>query len=951
MDKTNPAAKKRTAHVVSHTHWDREWRYPIWETRLLLVDFMDELIELLETEAYPGFLLDGQVIPVLDYLETRPEQADRVKGLVASGKLHIGPWFTLPDEYPVDGECLVRNLLLGRREAERLGGVLNLGYTSFGWGQTAQLPQIYAGFGMDVALVGKRVGRHRAPHSEFLWRAPDGSELLTTRFGPIGRQNFYFMVHLAALFGTDHFGPGWRYDWANGGIAYHRADREEMEQDHRRLDPPARWFPETIDTTRAELAWSTTDESVLPDDRLMMDGCDYAAGQRFIPEMIRRLNEIDPDPERAWIHTTLDRYVDVMRTRIDRSSLRVVHGELRDGPAGPLTANALTTRLYLKRLNRQAENMLIRFAEPLAAAAALAGAPYPAPLMRKAWRHLLESHPHDSINGVTQDATVHAVECRLRQVVEIAGALGNRSMQELVARIDTSRFAPEDVLLVAFNPLPYPHREIAEAWINLPEPSGWRFTWPFKSEHLQVFDADGRPVGTQWLGQSREAYPVAEIHTRAFPFVCDRNRVFFDTGEVPACGYKVFRVRRAEKVEAGAAWSGPEARTGTLLTSPHTMENEFLRVDINPNGTFDITAKRIGRTFRGLNVYEDRGESGDYWVNQRPAFDQVRTSHGCAARIWASEDGPLHASIVSEVTLPVPTRADRQRGRRGDETAGLTIRTTVRLHAGDPRVHITVEFENRHRDHFLRALFPTAIEGATHADAGGHFNVDRRPIRPQGPDEERVWPDMATQPHCMFVDVSDGEHGIAFLTEGLTEYEVADNADRTVALSLLRAVENRICTELRVESRYPSQDGGQCFGRHTLRYALLPHKGDWRSADVARAAERFNVPMRLVQTRRHDDGTLPAGAASLFAIDNPLVRFSGIKKAEDRDTFIVRLYNPTGDPQTGRVRFAAGPEAAWRTNLNEDREETIPVEADGAVPVNLPPFKILTLELAFPRNE
>ena len=138
----NAKSKKRIGYIVSHTHWDREWRYPIWETRLMLIKFIDELIELLESGKYPGFLLDGQVIPIFDYLEMRPEMTGRIKALVSSGKLQIGPWLILPDEYPVDGEALVRNLLLGIRRAEEFGGAFMVGYTPFGWGQTAQLAQI-----------------------------------------------------------------------------------------------------------------------------------------------------------------------------------------------------------------------------------------------------------------------------------------------------------------------------------------------------------------------------------------------------------------------------------------------------------------------------------------------------------------------------------------------------------------------------------------------------------------------------------------------------------------------------------------------------------------------------------------------------------------------------------------------------------------------------------------
>ena len=941
MSRTPKRTKKRIAHIVAHTHWDREWRYPIWETRLMLVDFMDELIEVLESGAYPGFLLDGQVTPVLDYLDIRPEMEGRVKALVASDKLQIGPWLLLPDEYPVDGEALVRNLLLGYRGAKSLGGVFKVGYTSFGWGQTAQLPQLYAGFGIDVAMIGKRVNEVRAPDSEFIWRGPDGTELLATRFGELGRQNFYFKVHLSALFGVDHEGPGWVYDWTRGGVAYHRADPEQMEQDHFRLDEPRRWHAETITPEMADAAWATTDPSVLDDDRLMMNGCDYTASQPMFPQMVERLNEVDADPDREWVQTTMPKFVRLMKRKIDRSKLAVVEGELRDGPAGAITGNALTTRLYLKRLNKQAQNMLIRFAEPLGVLACMAGAPYRGCMTAKAWDYLLKAHPHDSVNGVTQDKTVFDVTNRLNQAVELSQAVGNRAMQELIRRIDTSAFNEDDVLLVVFNPLPYPRRDVLEAWVNMPATPG-NTNWPNAPGEPRVFDADGRACGTQWAGCSTETYCVAELHTRAFPYTCHRHRLFFDTGQVPAGGYKVF-VARTEAGE-GAEWSDSQARTSTLLKAPNVVENEFLHVEMKANGAFDLTDKRLDKTFRNLNYYEDRGEHGDYWVNRRLMYDQAHTSLGCAARVWAEEAGPMQATLVSEITMRIPRRGNKELQRRGGELAGLTIRTAVTLRGGAEEAEVNVRFENRHEDHYLRAMFPTGLADATHADAGGHFTVDHRPIRPQGPTPDSVWPDMGTLPQNNFVDVSDGQTGVAFLNDSLTEYEVLDNGERTVALSLVRAVRNWVCTETRVGSDFPSQKGGQALGGHAIRYAIRPHAGDWRAANIPLASERFNAAPRIVQTRGHE-GVLPAKEASLFAIDNPVLRFSTLKKCEDRNTFVVRLYNPTDERQTGRVRFNANIARAWETSLNEKRERELKVTKGNAVAVVAAPHKVVTVEL------
>ncbi len=935
--------QKRIGHIVSHTHWDREWRYPIWQTRFMLIDFMDQLLEVLERGHYKGFLLDGQCSPIPDYLELRPQNRERIEKLVKDGKLAIGPWYTLPDEYPVDGEALVRNLVWGHRISKQYGGVTNLGYTPFGWGQTAQLAQIYAGFGMDVALIGKRVNKERAPQSEFIWESPDGSQLLTTRFGVWGRQNFYFYCHLSALFGVDHFGPGWQYKWENGGTAYHRADTEQMEQDHFRLDPPAKWYPEYLNQEVIDTIWSTTDESVMDNDRLMMNGCDYTAAQPLVTEMIEKLNELDQAEDREWVQTTLPEFVEIMREKIDRSKMKTVFGELRDGPANKNTGNALTTRLYLTQQNKKAQNMLIRFAEPLSVIGKMLGIEYPGKLLQMAWDYLLTAHPHDSINGVTQDKTAQDTYDRLEQVIEMSQAIGNRMMQQLICRMDLSRYEKDDVLLVAFNPLPYPRREIAQAWVNMPAPDRQPTDWAVDPEDYVIFDDEGKAMDTQCTGRESVRYAVAELHTRAFPYLTDRQLMYFDTGTIPAGGYKVFRVGKKEDAP-DIQWGGPKDRTGSLLQAPNIMENEYLRVTMNANGTFDLFDKQRGVTYAGLNYFEDRGEHGDYWINNRPMYDQVHTSQGCAARIWSEQDGPLQATLVSEITMRIPKRGNKEQQRRGDELEDLPIRTTVTLKAGQPQVDVHVEFENNCEDHYLRAMFPTGLKDTDFVDAGGHFMVDHRSIRPQGPTKQTCWPDMATQPQNNFVDLSDNTQGIAFLNSDLTEYEVTNTPERVVALSLLRSVRNWVCTETRVGSSWPSQKGGQCLGKHKAHYAIRPHGGTWNDADIPLEAERFNVPLRLIQTRTNQ-GHLPDKRTSFLQIENNKLRFATLKKAEDRDTVILRLYNPTGDIQKSRITFPADLTGAWHTNLNEQRANEIKLDGKNAVHITADPYKIVTVEV------
>ena len=132
-----------TVAIVPHTHWDREWYLPFQTFRVRLVHLLDELLDLLEHDlSYARFLLDGQTAVLDDYLAIRPEAAPRLARLAASGRLQVGPWMILMDEFMVSGETLVRDLQLGMARANELGGASPVGYLPDMFGHVAQMPQI-----------------------------------------------------------------------------------------------------------------------------------------------------------------------------------------------------------------------------------------------------------------------------------------------------------------------------------------------------------------------------------------------------------------------------------------------------------------------------------------------------------------------------------------------------------------------------------------------------------------------------------------------------------------------------------------------------------------------------------------------------------------------------------------------------------------------------------------
>src|SRR5580704_12140908 len=149
---------QRRVAIVPHTHWDREWYEPYQSFRMRLVDMLDRLIPILERDpSYARFMLDGQIAVVDDYLEVRPEAEARIRALAATGRLTMGPWYVLLDEFLVSGETIIRDLQMGIGRGAAFGGVMNVGYLPDMFGHIAQMPQILAAGGFRDTVVWRGV--------------------------------------------------------------------------------------------------------------------------------------------------------------------------------------------------------------------------------------------------------------------------------------------------------------------------------------------------------------------------------------------------------------------------------------------------------------------------------------------------------------------------------------------------------------------------------------------------------------------------------------------------------------------------------------------------------------------------------------------------------------------------------------------------------------------------
>ncbi|MBN1476457.1 hypothetical protein JXA47_06885 [Candidatus Sumerlaeota bacterium] len=907
-------------HVISNTHWDREWRYPFQSYRMDLVDMLDRLLDLMERrEDYRAFVLDCQTVLLEDYLEIRPESEGRIRSLAQAGRLKLGPWHTLPDMWCCPGEALVRNLLRGHRVASRFGPVMKVGYTPFSNGQISQLPQIYQGFGIDSCLFYRGVGKHVAK-SEFLWEGADGTRIFGFRFGDYARYNHYYLLYRPVLLGRTTRDRD--YTWDPEEIPWHVASDQVQDRQYSWLRPAIGLREEMLDTALEEAKRFTVADATT-DHLLYMMGHDHSWAVEEELDLIEAAQRHLEDDEIR--HSSFEEYLAAFRE--EAKNLEVLRGEMRhanrEGLWTNLFALILSCRLYLKQRNAQICAKVLGTAEPLAAAAWLGGSEYPSKYLDIAWNQILINQAHDAIGGCSVDPVHQAMMVRWQEVETIAEEITRRSMRDLIQRIDGSWLDPTDLQLTVFNPWTRTRSGIFEFTVDLPTVKGAAESQTFTVETLE-----GHPIPLQILGHFPHMASIEGGYELPMPLCVERVRVALDLCDLPALGHEALRIRPGEK---------PENLGESLAVGHRALENEFLRVEVNANGTLRLTDKRSGRVLDGLGLFEDTAEFGDPWNRVVPEGDTPILSDGVRAECHPMVGGgALVAALRVNLALDLPL--GEVSGQRSTGRSAVPVSLIVRLRRGSPALELTVHLDNRVRDHRLRFLFPTGLSGATHSAAGGQFDVVERLIETPDPTGWKE-PPYTTHPMWNFVDVSDGEQGFAVINDGLTEFEVIDDPQRTVAITLLRTF-----GKFYFERPTP---GAQCLGEHTYRFLLVPHAGTWGGADLFGHITDLTVPPPAVLsaptrgTRPHRESTL--------SLSNPAVQTSGIKRSEDGESLVIRIWNPMETEQSVTLSTEHRLISAQRLTLEERLIEALDIRGDCRISLTLPPKRIETLALQIAR--
>lgn len=888
---------KKKVYIISHSHWDREWYMGYEQHHMRLVELMDDLLELFKTDPnFNSFHLDGQTIILDDYLQVRPEKKAEVQAAITAGKLKIGPFYILQDDFLISSESNVRNMLIGAKESKKWGTPVALGYFPDTFGNMGQTPQLMEKANLKAAAFGRGVKpigfdnevledeNYTSQYSEMWWEGPDHSKIFGLLFA----------------------------NWYSNGNEIPAEESAAKEF----------WDKKLAD---AEKYASTK-------HLLMMNGVDHQPVQKDLSQAIALANKLYPDYE--FIHSNFTDYLEAVEADLPED-LGTVSGELtsQETDGWYTLANTASSRVYLKQWNTKVQRLLENVVEPLHTLNYELTGNYPSDELEYAWKTLLQNHPHDSICGCSVDEVHREMVTRFEKAYEVGKFLKDEALHSLQNFIDTTAFPEESWPFVAFNTTGQVKSGVAKIEVELKRktfsegypPRLYKELEAEESQTYHVIDAKGNTV---------PATVSEEEVLFGYDLPKDRFRIpymkKFVTVEIPVENLAAFSFASFALVIGDG-----ENKTNSLLAeNGQILENELVKVTIEKNGSLSYTDKTTGKVLSDLLVFEDCGDIANEYIFKRPQGDPGIFSNTVAGEVTVVTDTPYLGEVLLKQTLLIPKSADEllekeqkmvldftsRKAQRSQELIPFVLETKISLQKNSKKVDFETKVDNQAKDHRLRVLFKTDFKVTTH-EADSIYEVVTRPNK-----VAKTWKNPTNPQHQhAFCNLHDEKAGLTIGNFGLNEYEVVDG--NTLAVTLLR------CTgELGDWGYFPTPEA-QCQGEFTFHYSMEVHAEPESRYATYLNAYTSQTDFVTLQVARNQTGKL-VEKTPFVKVTGKTFAVTALKKADEKEELVLRGFNLADQEEI--FEAAIGNKAPVELNLLEEKQ------ADGVKDV-LTPYEILTI--------
>ena len=545
-----------------------------------------------------------------------------------------------------------------------------------------------------------------------------------------------------------------------------------------------------------------------------------------------------------------------------------------------------TTHADQKRWNRRCENLLYE-AELFATLATVScDVTYPKAEIEAAWKQVLFQQFHDILPGSSITQVYTDALPQWQQVEQVGTKILQESLLAIASHITLSEPPkPNSLPIFVFNSLNWQRSEVVS--IALPTPEEW-----------QIYDASGKQMASQ---------------------LSEPSTLLFLATEIPPVGYRIF-------------WLSPSSPSSPPLLPDWILENEFLRVVIDPDtgdlsSVFDKTYQREVLSGAGnqLQAFKDSGQYWDAW-NIDPNYAQHPLPSTNLLSIQWLEQGPVQSRV----------RVVRQLGE--SEFCQDYI-----LQAGSPLLKIatTVNWQENHV--LVKAAFPLNVEAdfATYEIPCGAI---RRPTKsfgyavacggkpsrsadsPQTPTEQAKWEVPALRWADLTAETQEGIHGVSLLNDCKYGYDSKPNQLR---LTLLRS------------SNWPDSEADKGF--HEFTYTLYPHAGSWESAHTVRRGYELNIPLQVILNPVNENplenpplstGKDGLGVSFLDLSSENLILMALKPSEDDPEQLILRCYECHGETA----------ELSWQSDLGLNLGDTVDLLEGSSTTEFSSQQQILTIE-------
>lgn len=875
------------AHMICHTHWDREWYSTKEVFRTKLVRLIDGILDIIDTDPdFVSFMLDGQTIAIEDYLEIKPYNKQKLFDALRSGKIICGPWYVLPDELLVSGEAHIRNYMMGTKVISESGRKMKAAYLPDSFGHPSQMPQIINGLGMDTMVFWRGVTKDMKS-TEFYWESPCSKSKI-------------LCVHMPHGYGN----------CGNLNI--------DMEETVPRLK-----------NLLANLGARTSTDLVL-----LMNGSDHLTQQNNIAEIVKAINEYIPEYHVEL--STMETFINDLKAELIKCSfgLKTYTGEFRSGDCSMLLGGTLSTRMYLKQRNDCIQKKMEKYLEPVLAGEFM--------LNLKdgvrgygdyIWKKILENHPHDSICGCSIDEVHQEMMTRFQCLEQLLNTLLSDSIQRIQAMgLTGKREASERLFL--FEPSQDKIRSYAEAEIILDRTLVQAVN--YTRSVIEDYEAQIRHPGLP------EGLIITDEVGREIPYVILESEKAYDTLYQD---HTMPEIYKANKVKVGMLLpefeygfhqlhisKSPDAGPRLQISNSNTIENEFYRIRME-NAEVIVFDKRTGRIHHGVGTITDQGDAGDEYTYSWPETDKTYKMDAGNIELLCKDLPGIGATlfIKGKLLIPEGLRADRK--ERSDSLMECPVEMQVTLTNGVDRIDFCLTVDNKAKDHRLQVQLPSGIKTSV-SEASDIFHVTKRPVDIEIPEEWMEYPQAAHPTHG-FINLEDEEYGMSVSAIGLTEYEAKQLKDQTVVnLTLLRCVGWLSRTDLLTRKG----NGGwtietteaQCIGCHQFEFSVSYHEGSWKHHNRFGLMEKHRLPSYICTINNLEDIKTDHKNPLRFLSQLPgEMRISAFKISESGRGAILRIYNISDDGKSFDMNIPDYFSTASYVNLNEDWLEDI--EMDGRI--------------------